>query len=361
MRDLLRYVTLTVLLIGGWFVWSDVLPALRVLDRVALWNNIVEASEIVKGADGTTALNTFQIHLPTTLKDGIVAALVLVATVLIARRLPSVLELMVLDRLPIDRGGRDAIAILVRYATIITGMLIACKLIHLKWSSVQWLAAAMTVGLGFGLQEIFANLVSGLIILFERPIRQGDIVTVGDVTGHVTAMKIRATTITDYDRRELIVPNKRFITDNVINWTLSDPISRVVLKVGVAYGTDTERVEQILLSVARRSPLLLATPAPTVVFSGFGDSTLDFELRVFIGKRDVYPEVVHGLNSAINREFKSAAIEIAFPQRDLNIRTIPPEWAKQPFVSGPSESTAQTSASLQPDPAQAIATEGRAA
>ena len=296
-RDLLRYVTITALLIGGWFVWSDVLPALRILDRVALWNNIVDVSEMVTGPDGLTSLQTFEMNLPTTLKDGIVAILTVVATFLIARRLPAVLELTLLERLPIDRGGRDAIAILVRYATIITGMIVACKLIHISWSSVQWLAAAMTVGLGFGLQEIFANLVSGIIILFERPIRAGDIVTVGDITGHVTAMRIRATTITDYDRRELIVPNKRFITDNVINWTLSDPISRAVVKIGVAYGSDTDRVEQILVSVARRSPMTLSNPEPVVVFVGFGDSSLDFELRVFIARRETYPQVVHALNT----------------------------------------------------------------
>ena len=136
----------------------------------------------------------------------------------------ALLELTVLDRLPLDNGGRQAIAILVRYAATLAGVLFACSTINLSWESVQWLAAAMTVGLGFGLQEIFANLVSGLIILFERPIRAGDLVTVDDVTGHVTRMQIRATTITDLDRRELIVPNKRFITGNVINWTLSDPI-----------------------------------------------------------------------------------------------------------------------------------------
>jgi potassium efflux system protein len=327
-RDLLRYVTLTALLIGGWFIWSDVLPALRILDRVALWNNIVDMSEMVSGPDGKTSLQTFEISLPTTLKDGIVAVLTLVATCLIARRLPTVLELIVLERLPIDRGGRDAIAILVRYATMITGVIVSCKMIHISWNSVQWLAAAMTVGLGFGLQEIFANLVSGIIILFERPIRAGDIVTVGDVTGHVTAMRIRATTITDYDRRELIVPNKRFITDNVINWTLTDQISRAIVKVGVAYGSDTDRVEQILLSVARRSPMTLSTPEPTVVFVGFGDSSLDFELRVFIARRETYPQVVHALNSAINRELRSAEIEIPFPQRDLNIRGIPSEWSQ---------------------------------
>jgi potassium efflux system protein len=232
------------------------------------------------------------------------------------------LELTLLERIPIDNGGRQAVAILVRYAATLAGLLIACHTIRISWSNVQWLAAAMTVGLGFGLQEIFANLVSGLIILFERPVRVGDLVTVGDVTGNVTRMQMRATTITDFDRRELIVPNRTFITDNVINWTLSDPISRVVLPVGVAYGTDVQKTQSILLRIARRSVFVLQEPPPTTLFKGFGDSTLNLELRVFIPKRELYLDVVNELNNAIVREFARFKIEIAFPQRDLHIRSV---------------------------------------
>ena len=195
-------------------------------------------------------------------------------------------------------------------------------MVQLSWARVQWLAAAMTVGLGFGLQEIFANLVSGLIILFERPVRVGDVVTVGEVTGTVSRMQMRATTITDFDRRELIVPNKRFITDNVINWTLTDPICRTIVPVGVAYGTETETVNRILLGVAHRSSMVLSAPEPVIVFSGFGESTLDFELRVFIPHREQMPAVISHLNTEINREFKRNEIEIAFPQQDLHIKSI---------------------------------------
>ena len=177
----------------------------------------------------------------------------------------------------------------------------------------------MTVGLGFGLQEIFANLVSGLIILVERPIRVGDIVTVGDVTGTVSRMQMRATTVTDYDRRELIVPNKKFITDNVINWTLSDPISRIVLPIGVAYGTDVNKVRRILLRIAADCPFVLDDPPPNTLFKSFGDSTLNVQLMVFIPERSVYVDVVNDLNSAIAKEFKAAKISIAFPQLDLHI------------------------------------------
>ena len=302
-QDLLHYACVIALVCGGWFIWAEVLPALRILDRVELWQNLETIAETVVGEDGTESIRTHEHRVPTTLTDVLTAIVICIGTIMVGRRLPGLLELTLLDRLPVDQGGRQAIAILVRYAATVAGLLLACSVIRLSWSSVQWLAAAMTVGLGFGLQEIFANLVSGLIILFERPIRAGDLVTVGDLTGNVTHMRMRATTITDYDRRELIVPNKKFITDNVINWTLSDPISRVVLPVGVAYGSDITRVQDILMRIARQSPMVLSEPEPTTLFKGFGDSTLDMELRVFIAKRDFYVNVVNEINGAINREF----------------------------------------------------------
>jgi potassium efflux system protein len=254
----------------------------------------------------------------------LIAVTVITITFITARNLPGFLHMAVLNRLPIDRGGRHAIAIICRYVTVLAGGIMACRTIGMTWSSVQWLAAAMTVGLGFGLQEIFANLVSGIIILFERPIRIGDLVTVSNTTGHVTRMQIRATTITDFDRRELVVPNKKFITDDVINWTLSDPITRVVIQVGVAYGSDTKLAHETLLKAAMDHPLVLREPGPSAVFTGFGASTLDFQLRYFIGSRDVYSKVLHELNTVIDKAFREVHLEIAFPQQDLHIRSAEP-------------------------------------
>jgi potassium efflux system protein len=319
-RDLLRYACWILLLVSGWFIWSEVLPALRVFDHVVMWQSIEPVAESFVDADGNDSFRIVDQNVPTTLTDVLVALLVCLVTLMVGRRLPGVLELVLLEHLPIESGGRQAIAILARYFATAVGLLIACSIIRLSWSSVQWLAAAMTVGLGFGLQEIFANLVSGLIILFERPIRVGDTVSVGDVTGTVSRMQMRATTVTDYDRRELIVPNKKFITDNVINWTLSDPISRVVLPVGVAYGTDAGQVREILLRIAKQCPFVLAEPAPNTLFKGFGDSTLNMQLMVFIPQRSVYLDVVNNLNNAIAREFAQADIEIAFPQLDLHVK-----------------------------------------
>jgi potassium efflux system protein len=250
------------------------------------------------------------------------ALLVTVVTIVAARNVPALLEIILLQRLPLDRGVRFAIATVTRYAIAGVGVVVAFGTIGIGWSKVQWLIAAMTVGLGFGLQEIFANFISGLILLLERPIRVGDTVTVGDTTGTVTRIRIRATTILDWDRRELVVPNREFITGRLVNWTLSDTVHRMIFPVGVAYGSNTRLVEQALLRVARAEPLVLGDPEPSVLFRGFGDSSLEFELRVFIPDMDDYATIWHRLNMAIDDAFREARIDIAFPQRDLHIRSV---------------------------------------
>ena len=178
--------------------------------------------------------------------------------------------------------------------------------------------AALGVGLGFGLQEIVANFICGLIVLFERPFRVGDTVTIGEVNGTVSRIRIRATTIIDWDRKELIVPNKEFITGQLINWSLSDPIVRFSINVGIAYGSDTELAEKLLLKVLHETPMVLKDPKPTAYFLGFGDNSLNFELRLFINNIDHRLPVQHELHKAIDREFRKAGIVIAFPQHDVH-------------------------------------------
>jgi potassium efflux system protein len=209
----------------------------------------------------------------------------------------------------------------------------------LRWSSIQWLVAALGVGLGFGLQEIVANFICGLIILFERPFRVGDVVTIGDQTGTVTRIQIRATTVTDFDRRELIVPNKEFITGKLINWSLSDPITRVVIPVGVAYGSDTQATEKLLLKIARENLMVLSQPEPSALFLGFGDNCLNFELRVFVRGLDNRIPVIHHSHLAIEREFRKAGINIAFPQRDIHLDTTGPVEVRLVRDADPSSST----------------------
>ncbi|MFC1757278.1 mechanosensitive ion channel domain-containing protein [Planctomycetota bacterium] len=321
LQRLLRAIAAISLCIGITFVWADMVPALTAVNRVTFngWEKEIVVEEF--NASSNKMLRDTQ-TVPITLGDVIMSMLLIGGTLVATRNLPGLLNITIFERLPIDFGTRYALTTVVRYVTTMVGFVIAFRTIGFTWSSVQWLVAAMTVGLGFGLQEIFANFVSGLIILTERPIRVGDMVTVSGVMGKVTRMQIRATTITDFDRRELVVPNKKFITEDVINWTLSDSITRVVCPVGIAYRCDPALARSVLLDVARSHPEVLDDPEPSAVFQGFGDSTLNLELRVFIVGREQIAQIRDEINLAINASFRNANLEIAFPQRDLHIRSI---------------------------------------
>jgi potassium-dependent mechanosensitive channel len=310
-RTLVNIVTLVLGFFFLWAIWAPVLPALKLAGGTPLWTYIAEVDGVKQSVPITLA------HL--------VTALVAVGlTVAAARNLPGVLELLLLNRLPLDAGARYAVHTLLRYTVTAIGILVTFGALGLRWSSIQWLVAALSVGLGFGLQEIVANFICGLIILFERPFRVGDVVTIGDQTGAVTRIQIRATTITDWDRRELIVPNKEFITGKLINWSLSDPITRVVVPVGIAYGSDTQATEKLLLKIARENLMVLTQPEPSALFMGFGDNSLNFELRVFVRGLENRVSVIHHLHLAIEREFRNAGINIAFPQRDIHLDTSGP-------------------------------------
>lgn len=306
--------TVAVGILACWGIWNDVLPALNVVNDVRLW----QMSRDVPVAAGSAEV--VRQVVPVTLGDVIRALVILTATIVASRNLPGLLDTLLLRRLPFDRGGRHAIATICRYLLTSVGVVLTLGAVGVDWASLQWLVAAMTVGLGFGLQEIFANFVSGLIILLERPVRIGDFVTVNGETGFVTRIQFRATTITDLDRRELLVPNKKFITDELINWTLSDPITRLVVPIGIAYGSDTGEAHRLLLEVADEHAAVLKEPEPSAVMTSFGDSTLNFELRVFIPRREEFAQILHEINTAIERKFRTAHIEIAFPQCDINVR-----------------------------------------
>jgi potassium efflux system protein len=153
-------------------------------------------------------------------------------------------------------------------------------------------------------------------------VRVGDTVTVGDVDGEVTRIRMRATTITSFERKEYLVPNKDFITGKLVNWTLSDAITGMTIRVGVAYGSDTHVVTRVLLKLARNHPLVLDQPRPRALFTGFGDNSLDFQLRVFFDSLDNWARVIHDMHTLVYEKLKEAGIEIAFPQRDLHIRSV---------------------------------------
>jgi potassium efflux system protein len=263
---------------------------------------------------------------PVTLATVLLALLIFSFAFVASKNVPGLLEILLLRRLRLDAGARYASTTLVRYAIAFSGTAWALGTLGIGWSSIQWLAAALTFGLGFGLQEIFANFVSGIIILTERPVRLGDVVTIGETTGSVTHVQIRATTITDWDGKELIVPNRVFVTGNVVNWSRAVTLKRITVPVGVASDSDTAVVQAKLLEVARDHRRVLAAPKPLAVLVKFGESTLDFELRVFTP--ELHPArklaIQHELISEINTRLLASGIEIAFPQRDVRIRQIPP-------------------------------------
>ncbi len=313
-RQMLNMMITLVFAIGLYWIWHDALPALDVVGEVELWRY-------------TDTVNGEKVTRPLTLGGLFVALAVVAVTISAARNIGGMLDTMLLRRLELQADANYAIKTVARYAISGIGIVGAANLLGLSWTSVQWLVAALTVGIGFGLQEIVANFISGLIVLAERPIRVGDTITVGEVTGNVSRIQARATLITDFDNKEVLIPNKAFITERVVNWTLSSQVTRVLLKVGVAYGTDPTQAQEIILSAARSVPLVLRDPAPTVFFVGFGESSLDFEVRAFADGMDKRLPLTHQVNIAIARALAEAGIEIPFPQRDLHIRSglLPPQ------------------------------------
>ena len=288
-------------------IWSDVIPALQLLGKGSIW-------------PGTISLSWYRLFI------GIAIGII---SYVAASNIPGLLELTILSALPIDTGAKYAIATLCRYIIVGIGLSLVGATLGFTWDSIQWLIAAMGIGLGFGLQEIFANFISGIILLFERPIRVGDIITLGDTTGTVTRIRIRATTVTDWDRKEFVIPNKDLITGRLLNWTLSDQTNRIVIKVGVAYGSDTRLAMDLLRKVANDNELVLSDPGPIATFEEFGDSTLNLVLRCYLPNLDNRLSCTTALYSAIDEEFKKAKIEIAFPQQDIYIRSMPTKLAKQ--------------------------------
>jgi len=295
---------------GVIFVWQDVFPALAWLDDNPLpWVSLDD-------------------DRPTTWGHLLRCLLALTVTYFAVRDLPGLLELVVLQHLPLDQGVRYAVSTLARYVLLTLGIVVAAGSLGITGTSISWLVAAMGVGLGFGLQEIFANFVSGIILLFERPIRVGDIITLGEKTGVVNRIRMRATTIVDWDRKEYVVPNKDLVTERLLNWTLSDQTNRIVVEVGVAYGSDTDKACSLLREVATEHPIVLDDPPPLMTFEGFGDSTLNLTLRCYLPNLENRLQTIHELHTAINKKFNAAGIEIAFPQRDMHIRSVPAELSR---------------------------------
>lgn len=308
-RKLISLFLVGIFVIGCFGIWYNVLPALNPIWEWQLWSTT--------GTDGSTT--------SVTLGATILAILVFGLSLLASRNIPGLIDVMLLDKLGIASSTRYAISTLTQYALMISGALYAFNAIGFTWDKAQWLIAALSVGLGFGLQEIVANFVCGILVLFERPIRVGDTVTLGDTTGIVVRIRSRATTVRNWDRQEVVIPNKELITSRIVNWTLSDQLNRLVVQVGVAYGTDTTKVTELLFKVCYQMENILDDPAPLITFDQFGDSTLNFTIRTYLANIDHRLETLHQLHTTIHQEFNQAGIEIAFPQLDLHVRSKPAE------------------------------------
>lgn len=303
----LRLTTLALFVIFAtcfYWIWADLITVISYLDSISLWHY----TTTVAGASVVQAV---------TLGNMLVALMALVVAYILTRNLPGLLEVVVLSRLQLRQGTSYAITTILTYLITAIGGITALSSLGVSWDKLQWLVAALSVGLGFGLQEIFANFVSGLIILFERPVRIGDTITIGTFSGNVSKIRIRATTITDFDRKEVIIPNKAFVTERLINWSLSDTITRIIIKVGVAYGSDLEKVKEILLQAAHENHRVMTDPEPQVFFLNFGASTLDHELRLYVRELRDRSYTVDELNRAIDKLCRENDINIAFNQLEV--------------------------------------------
>ena len=277
--------------------------------------------------------------------DIIGGMLVFAALIIVIGWMKSWIDRRWLQHIVKERGAREALTTLFGYVGFISAVLIGLTQAGVELGGLVWISSALALGIGFGMQEIANNFVSGLILLFERPIRAGDFVTVGDVEGFVRSIRIRATEIETLDNQNVLVPNSELISGRVTNWVLRDTYGRLRLVVGVAYGSDVDKVKEILESIAHDHPEVITdgrAPGPRALFMGFGDSSLDFELRVRIDRIDRRFSVLSDLNFAIDQAFRDENISIPFPQRDLHLISYPDQQTAVAKEEKESDTTTKT-------------------
>lgn len=301
---IIRMFLFSALFVALYAIWADVLVVFNHFNDIVLYSYTGLAGQLV----------------PLTLMNFIIAIVILVMMIFLVRNLPGTLEMLVLSKLHLSKGVSYAITTILSYIIIALGISISLGILGVSWEKLQWLVAALSVGLGFGLQEIFANFVSGIILLFERPVRIGDRITIGGVTGTVNRIQIRATQIIDPDSKEVIIPNKTFVTGQLINWTLTNTITRIAVKIGVAYNADINKTKQILMRIANNNPRVIRDPGPSVSFVNFGADTLDLELSMLVGEIADRSSAIDEINGQILENFKQEKIDIPYHQVDVTLK-----------------------------------------
>lgn len=319
--QLVRSILTMVALVSLIILWSEIHSAFAFLENIKLW----DVTSSVQGADSIQAI---------TLGSVLIAVLVFVVTTQLVRNLPALLELAILQHLDLSPGTGYAISTITKYILMLIGGMVAFSMIGVDWSKLQWLIAALGVGLGFGLQEIFANFISGLIILFEKPIRIGDTVTIRDLTGSITKINTRATTIVDWDRKEIIVPNKAFITEQFVNWSLSDSVTRIVLTVPATAETDPNLVKSLLEDAAHKCQYVLDTPQPDAFLVDIQQGIQIFELRVFAADMGMRMPLRHEMHSLILKAYAEHQLTLPFPPFQMRTDAISRVGNRPRFKTG---------------------------
>ncbi|CAI2087417.1 miniconductance mechanosensitive channel MscM [Serratia fonticola] len=306
---LVRSILTMVALVSVIVLWSEIHSAFGFLENIKLW-------------DVNSTVNGIDIAQPITLGALLIAILVLIVTMQLVRNLPALLELAVLQHLDLTPGTGYAITTITKYLLLLFGAILSFSWIGIEWSKLQWVVTALSVGLGFGMQEIFSNFISGLIILFEKPIRIGDTVTIRNLTGTVTKINTRATTISDWDRKEIIVPNKAFITEQFINWSLSDTLTRVVLTVPAPAEANTEEVTKILIDSAERCSLVLDNPTPEAYLVDLQQGIQIFELRIYAAEMGHRMPLRHEIHQLILAGYREHGITLPYPPFQVRTETL---------------------------------------
>jgi small-conductance mechanosensitive channel len=285
----------------------------------------MESASIMEWIDKIIHYQLFTINQTAITPGSLAASLVLfVIFVVAARIMVKTVTSRLLRRLKIEDSIRYTMERTLMYLLIVVGAVVALEFVGISLSGLAVVFGFLSVGIGFGLQNITSNFISGVIVLFERHVKVGDRVTVGDTEGDIVSISPRATTVKTINNISIIVPNSSFISENVINWSHGDPKVRIDIDVGVSYDSDLDTVLRCLREVAEDNPKVLREPKPDILHRGFGDSAWDMRLRCWLSNPKGRPIIRSELNCAIVKKFRENGVEIPFPQRDLHVRSSVP-------------------------------------